>query len=465
MIPVTIYSGKSVALFGLGGSGFVTAQALMAGGALVTAFDDNRDSVAKAKAAGINTADLRGCDFGIFDLLVLAPGVPLTHPSPHWSVELAKTAGVEIIGDIELFCRQRNHVAENSILVAITGTNGKSTTTALISHVLKNAGCKVEMGGNIGRAVLDFEETEDGTIYVVEVSSYQIDLSPGINAEIGILLNLSPDHLDRHGSMENYAAIKESLVQKSKSAIIGVDDEMCRAIAARLEESNVPITRVSVHEQLETGVYVSGGEIFYANHDTTEKIADLGKIGSLRGIHNAQNACVAWKACSDCGLSDVEIQSGFENFPGLIDRMEELGSVGNVLIVNDSKGTNADATDMALGSFERIYWIAGGLAKEGGFESLKRHFPRIAKAYLIGEAAPIFAGVLGEDVDFEISGTLDKAVHHALEDAGSDKYPEPVILMSPACASFDQFSSYAARGERFRQLIQQVDGFILRETS
>jgi UDP-N-acetylmuramoylalanine--D-glutamate ligase len=465
VIPVTIASGKNIALFGLGGSGMVTAQALIAGGARVSAYDDNRDSVLKAEAAGINTRNLRDCDFRDFDLLVLAPGVPLTHPNPHWSVELAKSADVEIIGDIELFCRQRRQMAKKNNLIAITGTNGKSTTTALISHVLGNAGHKVEMGGNIGRAVLDFDDIDDGVSYVVEVSSYQIDLSPGLNADIGILLNVSPDHLDRHGTMANYAAIKESLVAKSKAAIIGVDDEFSLAIADRLQSSGSFVTKVSVHDKLESGIYADGRELYLADRDGSRKIADLSNIGSLRGYHNAQNACVAWLACSKCGLSEEEIQSGFSNFPGLIDRMEELGSVGNVLIVNDSKGTNADATDMALGSFNRIYWIAGGLAKEGGIEPLKRHFAKIAKAYLIGESASNFAGTLGENVEFEISGTLDKALVHALEDAKGDESPEPVILMSPACASFDQFSSYAERGRYFRQLVEQIEGFNWRETS
>jgi UDP-N-acetylmuramoylalanine--D-glutamate ligase len=441
----------------------VTARALSLGGARVTAFDDNPQSVMRAEALGITTRDLREVEFGQFDQLILAPGVPLTHPHPHWVVKLAKQAGVAIIGDIDLFCHERRRVAPDSTLIAITGTNGKSTTTALISHVLQSAGRKVEMGGNIGRAVLDFEKFENDTIFVVEVSSYQIDLAPRIDAQIGILLNLSPDHLDRHGTIENYAAIKELLVKNSGSAIVGVDDDMCRAIAARLSQSSLPVTNVSVHEKLETGVYADGYQLFNARSGIAEKVADLSDIGSLRGIHNAQNACVAWKACADCGLSNDEIQAGFASFPGLIDRMEELGRVGNVLIVNDSKGTNADATDMALGSFNRIYWIAGGLAKEGGIEPLRRHFPKVAKAYLIGEAAPVFAGTLGGEVEFEISGTLDMALLHAIDDARGDANPEPVILMSPACASFDQFPSYVIRGEKFRQLVYQIDGFTSKE--
>ena len=462
MITVSTYTDKNVALFGLGGSGQVTARALMAGGAKVSAFDDNPDTVAMAKKEGISIADLRQCDFREFEALVLAPGVPLTHPKPHWSVELAKAAGIPVIGDIELFCRERQKIAPNSELIAITGTNGKSTTTALISHVLKSVGRKVEMGGNIGRAVLDFDTLDNDTVFIVEVSSYQIDLAPGLNASIGILLNLSPDHLDRHGDMDNYAAIKERLVAKSIRAVIGVDDDYCRKIASRLSQTDILVTPVSVRDELENGIFATGQKLFEVKDGVKSIIADLTGIGSLRGFHNAQNACVAWKTCREVGLSSQEIQAGFESFPGLIDRMEELGRVGDVLIINDSKGTNADATDMALGSFEHIYWIAGGLAKDGGIEPLRQHFSKVEKAYLIGEAAPIFAGTLGEDVDYEISGTLDKALSHAIDDARNGTVKNPVILMSPACASFDQFPSYAVRGEVFRELVEQIDGFISR---
>lgn len=465
MIAVTTYEGANIALFGLGGSGMVCAHALIAGGARVTVYDDNPESVEKAKSAGLNTRDLRECGFGDFDELVLAPGVPLTHPKPHWSVELAKAAGVPVVGDIELFCRERRAKAPGSILIAITGTNGKSTTAALISHVLKHAGRKVELGGNIGRAVLDFDALADDAIYIVEVSSYQIDLAPDIDADIGILLNLSPDHLDRHGTMENYAAIKEQLVAKAKSAIVGVDDEYCRAIVSRLKGSGTALTPVSVHDELAQGIYCVGSEIRTVIDGRVETVADISGIGSLRGFHNAQNACVAFQACREAGLEVQEIRDGFATFPGLVDRMEELGKVDDILIVNDSKGTNADATDMALGSFERIYWIAGGLAKSGGIEPLRRHFPKIAKAYLIGEAAALFAATLGEEVRYEISETLDKALDHAITDAGRDDAKERVILMSPACASFDQFASYVVRGEVFRELVGNIEGFIPRANS
>ncbi len=465
MINLSTYNGKNIALFGLGGSGMLCAHALVAGGARVTAYDDNPDSVARARERGLHCRDLRKCDFGEFDELVLAPGVPLTHPQPHWSVELAQNAKVPVVGDIALFCRERRSVAPGAILIAITGTNGKSTTTALITHVLKNAGRKVEMGGNIGRAVMDFDTLDNDTIYVVEVSSYQIDLAPEIDADIGLLLNLSPDHLDRHGTMERYAKIKTSLVQNADVAIISVDDAWCREAAAIAGGEGKQVTTISVHQKLDNGVFASGDKIFFAQNGVETLIADLENISSLRGFHNAQNACFAWEACRKAGLNNEQIQAGFASFPGLVDRMEILGTIGNILVVNDSKGTNADATDMALGSFDNIYWIAGGLAKEGGIEPLRHHFSRISRAYLIGEAAALFAGTLGESVEYVISQTLDKALRHAVADARCSKDKEPVILMSPACASFDQFPNYAVRGKRFREIVAQVDDFKARKNS
>ena len=465
LIELTTYADKNIALFGLGGSGLVTAHALIAGGAQVCAYDDNPETVERAIAAGIPCKNLREVEFNVFDNLVLAPGVPLTHPQPHWSVELAQAAGVPIVGDIELFCHERRAIAPGSLLIAITGTNGKSTTTALISHILQHAGREVEMGGNIGRAVLDFDALNDTIVYVVEVSSYQIDLAPGIDADIAVLLNLSPDHLDRHGTMENYSQIKSSMVENARTAIIGVDDKWTKAILEHLSVHPATVSAVSVHCELDAGVFANGREIYHATKGIKTKVADLSDIGSLRGFHNAQNACIAWKACADAGLGNDEIQNGFDSFPGLVDRMEELGRVGDVLIVNDSKGTNAGASDMALGSFEYIYWIAGGLAKEGGIESLRYHFPKIAKAYLIGEAAANFSATLGDEVEYEISGTLDKAFAHALADAKRDNSGKAVILMSPACASFDQFPNYMVRGEKFREMVGQTDGFKARDAS
>ena len=458
MIPATTFNGKRVALFGLGGSGIATARALLEGGADVIAWDDNPESVARAEGEGITTGNLRDEDWSRLASFVLSPGVPLTHPKPHWSVELARGAAVEVIGDVELFARERIATAPDAPLIAITGTNGKSTTTALTSHILQSAGRDTQMGGNIGRAVMTLDPPRPDRFYVVECSSYQIDLAPSLDPTAGILLNLTPDHLDRHGTMQHYAAIKERLVAGSDVAIVGVDDAYCVQIADRLERAGKSVSRISKRLPLPDGYFAEGTNLMEARDGRYERIAFLEGIGSLRGQHNAQNALAAVAACLKVGLDLGEIQSGLETFPGLAHRMEQVARKGRVLFVNDSKATNADAAAPALSSFPRIYWIAGGLPKEGGIEPLRGFFPRIAKAYLIGEAAPAFSATLGETVPYEISGTLEAAVANASRDAAEDGDTESVVLLSPACASFDQFKNFEVRGDAFRAAVAAIDG-------
>jgi UDP-N-acetylmuramoylalanine--D-glutamate ligase len=458
MIPARTFAAKKVALFGLGGSGRATAFALKEGGAEVLAWDDNPESVANAAETGIEVGDLRNADWSGFSSFVLSPGVPLTHPKPHWSVELARGAGVEIIGDVELFSRERTASAPDAPFIAITGTNGKSTTTALTAHILSTAGRDTQMGGNIGRAVMTLDPPENDRHYVVECSSYQIDLAPSINPTAGILLNITPDHLDRHGTIQHYASIKERLVAGSETAVIGVDDVFSAQIADRLERVGKDVIRISKRLPLTDGLFADGLDLMQAEHGRFSRIATLEDINSLRGQHNAQNALAAVAACLRVGLSLKDIQSGLDSFPGLAHRMELVGRKGNVLFVNDSKATNADASAPALSSFNRIYWIAGGLPKEGGIESLRGFFPRIAKAYLIGEAAPGFSATLGDTVPYEISGTLEAAVDHAAQDAARDEAPEAVVLLSPACASFDQFRNFEVRGDAFRAAVNAIEG-------
>ncbi|MCW4116679.1 UDP-N-acetylmuramoyl-L-alanine--D-glutamate ligase [Aurantimonas sp. MSK8Z-1] len=455
MIPVSAFAGKTVALFGLGGSGRATAEALIAGGAVLTAFDDNPSTVEAAARAAIPTGDLHRLDWTRVDALVLAPGVPLTHPKPHWSVDLARAAGVEIIGDIELFARERASRAPAAPFVAITGTNGKSTTTALIAHCLTHAGRDTQLGGNIGVAILTLEPPRADRFYVVECSSYQIDLAPGLRPSVGLLLNLSPDHLDRHGTMENYAAIKARLVGQSDTAVVGVDDPHCRAIADTLEAEGRALVRISKETPLADGVWYDGSAVIRSAGGETRARYALQGIGSLRGRHNGQNAAAAVAALSACGLSDAEIAMGLRTFPGLAHRMEEVARLGSVLFVNDSKATNADAAAPALAAFDRIHWIAGGLPKAGGIEPLAPLFAHVAKAYLIGEAAPLFAATLGDRVPYEIAGTLDVAVSRAARDAAASGGPE-VVLLSPACASFDQFRNFEVRGAAFREAVERI---------
>ncbi|KPF66013.1 UDP-N-acetylmuramoylalanine--D-glutamate ligase [Bosea sp. AAP35] len=471
MTPVTCFDGKRVALFGLGGSGLATARALVAGGADVAAWDDNPASRDKAAAQGIAILNLANADWSGFHSLVLSPGVPLTHPTPHWTVDKAKAADVEIIGDIELFFRQRAAIAPTAPVICITGTNGKSTTTALIAHVLRSADRDVQMGGNIGTAVLALEPPAAERIHVIECSSYQIDLAPSMKPSVGIQMNLTPDHLDRHGTFEAYGAIKERLVAHADVAVIGVDDEPSKQMARRRAASGRPLVKISGEQPLDAGVFAG----ITANAGTLETrivqvldgkpriVANLAGIGSLRGSHNAQNAAAAFAACFALGLTADEITAGFRSYPGLAHRMEEIGRVGRVVFINDSKATNADSTEKALTSFRDIFWILGGKAKEGGIESLTRYFPNIAKAYLIGAASDLFAATFDADgrVAYDRCDTLDVAVERATRDAiAAHGTGEIAVLLSPACASFDQFPNFEVRGTAFRALVEALPGFV-----
>jgi UDP-N-acetylmuramoylalanine--D-glutamate ligase len=462
MIPVRVFAGRRVAVFGLGGSGLISCQALLAGGADVVAWDDGEAGRAQASAAGVTIADLRTLDWSNLAALVLAPGVPLTHPAPHWSVDLARAAGVEIIGDIELFVRERRATCPDAPLIAITGTNGKSTTTALIAHLLRHAGRDVQMGGNIGTAVLSLAPPQPGRHYVIECSSFQIDTTPTLDPTVGIHMNLSEDHLDRHGTMQNYAAIKQRLVAGARTAIIGTDDGWSQAMADQVErlgrEAGRTVVRISNRRPLADGVYADHGHIVEASTGAATVIGDLTGIDSLRGAHNAQNAAAACATMRALGFDPRTIMAGLRSFPGLAHRMEVIGSVGRVQFINDSKATNADSAAQALASFECIYWIAGGKPKSGGITPLASFFPRIAKAFWIGNAAEEFAATMGDAAPHEIAGTLDVAVARATEAAALDPHPAPVVLLSPACASYDQYRNFEIRGDHFRALVSALPG-------
>ena len=452
MIPVSTMAGRRVAVFGLGGSGLATLDALKAGGADIAAWDDSIGARGRAEDAGHAIVDLRTADWSAFAALVLAPGVPLTHPEPHWTVLRARAADVPVIGDIELLQRERAARAPDAPLVAITGTNGKSTTTALIAHILGGAGRDVALGGNIGTPALALAPFSSQRIHVIECSTFQIDLAPSLAPSVGLLINLTPDHLDRHGTMENYAAIKERLVAKSDIALIGLDDAHCRAIAARLKAAKGDkVVTVGADESHGADVFVDGRKVFARGR--TQHVADLSASPALRGAHNGQNAAFAFAAARALGLSDEEIGDGLRTFPGLAHRMEQVGRRGRALFVNDSKATNADAAEKALLTFTDIFWILGGKAKEGGIEPLRPLFGRVAKAYLIGAASDAFAATLEGAVPFERCGTLDVAVASAARDAGLSQASEPVVLLSPACASYDQFANFERRGDGFRQLV------------
>ena len=458
MIPVRGFEDKTVAVFGLGRTGLTAARALIAGGAKVALWDEKPESREAAAAEGFPLVDLQAADWSQFAALMLSPGVPLTHPKPHWTVGKARAAGVEILGDVELFARTVNAAPAHKRpkIIAITGTNGKSTTTALIGHLCASAGRDTRVGGNIGLGVLGLEDMHGGAVYVLELSSYQLDLTSSLKPDAVVLLNISPDHLDRHGGMDGYIAAKRRIFLnqgKGDTAIIGVDDPWCQQICTEITAANRrTIWPISAGKAMGRGVYALQGVLYDATGERVVEMADLLRARSLPGRHNWQNAAAAYAAARAIGIPAHDAVEGLMTFPGLAHRMETVGKLGKVRFVNDSKATNADAARQAMSSYPKFYWIAGGVAKAGGIDDLKDLFPRIAKAYLIGEAANVFAVTLAGKADVKMSGTLEKAVQQAYADAAASG-EDAVVLLSPACASFDQFSDFEARGEAFRAAV------------
>ena len=468
MILVPGFEGRRIAVFGLGRSGLTAARALKAGGALPALWDDSVSSRMQAEAEGFVVEDLTVADWSGFAALVLSPGAPLTHPTPHWTVDKAHEAGIEIIGDIELFARAMAALPEGQRprVVAITGTNGKSTTTALIGWVLKQAGLTVHVGGNIGIGVLALPAPTPDAVYVIEVSSYQLDLTTSFAPDVAILTNISPDHLDRHGGMEGYVAAKARLFAnprpaRGSGALVSIDDVWSNEIADEICDawSTACIsTRAALDfAQQPLNGFISGfgfravdGVLSQHGRDTTV-IVDLAAARSLPGRHNAQNAAFAYGAAIRMGVSSNQAVEGLLSFPGLAHRMETVGTLGRVRFVNDSKATNADAARQALTSYDRSFWIAGGRAKQGGIDDLEELFPRVVEAFLIGEAAGPFAARLG-DTPHRISGDMATAVQQAYAAAAATGRDE-VVLLSPAAASFDQYPDFEVRGEAFRAAV------------
>jgi UDP-N-acetylmuramoylalanine--D-glutamate ligase len=456
VFAATTFKGKRIAIFGLARSGLSCATALLQGGAAVFAWDDSDPAQEKAKAEGLPVTNLHTVDFKTIDALVLSPGVPLTHPEPHWTVLKAKAAGVEIIGDTEIFAREAQ--AAGARIVAITGTNGKSTSTALTGHVLKHGNLDVHVGGNIGLAVFNLPQPQPNRIYVLELSSFQIDLMPSLHPSVGVLTNLSPDHLDRHGAMENYAAVKARMFAKmgqGDCAVVGVDDHWSKAIADGVS-ADAELRRVSVLHNLDDGVSAVDGILRDRRNGKIFGEIDLRGMSALRGAHNWQNAAVAYAVAQNLGLTVDNIAYAMRSFPGLAHRMQQIATSSRVLFVNDSKATNADAAEKALASFDDIYWIAGGISKTGGIESLKPYFHKIRHAFLIGVAADDFAKTLGNAVPHEVSGTIDVAVELAATKAAGSNARNPVVLFSPACSSFDQFKNFEVRGDAFVAAVSRL---------
>jgi UDP-N-acetylmuramoylalanine--D-glutamate ligase len=441
MIPIPTTPNKTYAVFGLARSGLATARALLLSGARVLVWDDGEKSQEAAKAQGFTLANLYEYDFAAGDVLVLSPGVPLTHPAPHPLVIKARAANVSIIGDIELFAQSRADLPAHK-LVAITGTNGKSTTTALIHHVLEAAGHAAQLGGNIGLPILEQTPVAAGGTYVLELSSFQIDLTSSLNCDVVVLTNITPDHLDRHGDMAGYAAAKERLLTMQapdKISVIGQDDETCRVMGVRAAGR---LRAISGKHILAAGICVVGGQL-YVNAKPCAQQADW---PALQGPHNGQNAAAAYATCMAIGLDHDEIISGFASFGGLPHRMERIGTHKGVLYVNDSKATNADSTAPALGAYPHIHWILGGKRKTDDLDACLPYLSHVRAAYVIGEAKDVFFDLISPHVPVIKSATLEEAVIDAAAAAQSGD----VVLLSPACASQDQFRDYEHRGQVFR---------------
>ena len=425
MIAAPAFAGKHFAVLGLARSGLATVAALLASGARVTAWDDRAEARAAAPT-GVELRDFTAADLAAFDGIVVTPGLPLNR---HPIAAAAAAAGVEIIGDVELFARARPSLPPHRV-VGITGTNGKSTTTALIHHMLGQAGVPSLMGGNIGLPILAAEPLPAGGVYVLELSSYQIDLTDSLDCEVAVLLNITPDHLDRYAGFDAYAASKARLFAMQSPGRLAIVDRAAERAHNVLDEAEDPL--IEFIDDVDPG--------------------DQAAWPALQGPHNRQNAAAAVAACRELGLSEEAIARGLANFAGLAHRMERIRSRAGVLFVNDSKATNATAAAPALAAFPALRWILGGQAKADNLDECTPHFGNVRKAYVIGEASALFATLLKPHVAVSECGTLDQAV--AL--AAAEAEPGDTVLLSPACASFDQFNDFEARGEAFRAAVEAL---------
>ncbi|PTA99419.1 MULTISPECIES: UDP-N-acetylmuramoyl-L-alanine--D-glutamate ligase [Sulfitobacter] len=462
MIPVQGLTGAKVAILGLGRSGLSAARALAAGGAVPVCWDDNPAARAAAQAEGFDCVDLGKA--GVFDdiaRLIVSPGIPHLYPAPNPVIVAAQDAAVPVDNDIGLFFQSFATLAWDNFdvvpkIIAITGSNGKSTTSALVHHILKHAGRPTQLAGNIGRGVLDIEPAIDGEVVVLELSSYQTDLARNLTPDVAVFTNLSPDHLDRHAGMGGYFAAKRRLFAEGgpDRAVIGVDEPEGRFLAGQLSEGAADdrVIRVSVDRKLTgLGWQVFARKGFLSEYRGGKQIGsiDLRSITGLPGAHNHQNACAAYAACRTLGFAPKIIEAAFHSFGGLPHRSQTVGEADGVRFVNDSKATNVDSAVKALAAFRNIRWICGGLEKEGGLGSLSEPLETVRKAYVIGREAAQFAMKLG--VEAEVCGTMDVAVARAVEDAEAGD----VVLLAPAAASFDQYDSFERRGEDFVAQVQK----------
>jgi UDP-N-acetylmuramoylalanine--D-glutamate ligase len=457
MIDLSVLEGGSYVVLGLARSGLTTVRALMAAGIECAAWDDNEAARTQAVAIGAALAEPSSIDWSQVTALVISPGIPNRLPKPHPVAAAARAAGKPLICDVELLARAQ----PDNRFVAVTGTNGKSTTTALIGHILKTAGVTCEVGGNIGRGALDLAPLDSRGVYVLELSSYQLELLETFRAHVAVWLNITPDHIDRHGDMAGYVEAKTHIFDRQREGdcvVMGVDDEYSRAVFAEVAQNarrnHIGAVPVALDRPIASGVSFRAGKLI----DADGYLANFDSVPTLPGDHNAQNAACAWAACRWLRISRDEIMKGLTSYPGLPHRQERVAALGQVTYVNDSKATNADATARALSSYRNIYWIIGGQAKEGGVAPLVPWFDRIKHAFLIGEATELFAGQLEGKLPFDRCGDLQSALNAAHARAQAEATEPAVVLLSPACASWDQWKSYEHRGDAFREMARALPG-------
>ena len=456
MIAVQGHEGQQVAVLGLGRSGLATCAALAAGGALPLAWDESPEARANAEAAGLALHDLSNVDWSQVAALITSPGIAHLYPAPNGIIARALAAGVPVDNDIGLFFRSFSTPStmifdQPPKVVAVTGSNGKSTTTALIHHILTAAGRPAQMAGNIGKGVLSIDPPGEGEVIVLELSSYQTELARALTPDIAVFTNLSPDHLDRHNGMGGYFAAKRRLFAEGgpDRAVIGVDETEGMFLAGQLSQApqDARVIRVSSGQKLAgPGWNIFARKGFLSEYRRGKQVAsiDLRPMQGLPGAHNHQNACAAYAVARSLGLAPRLIEDALASFTGLPHRSQFVAEAGGVRYINDSKATNAESAAQALQAFDRIRWIAGGLGKDGGITSLAPHLGRVTKAYLIGHSARDFALQLG-DRPHDISETMERAVAAAMAEAE----PGEVVLLAPAAASFDQFPDFEKRGEAF----------------
>lgn len=458
MIGVTCFAHQTVGVLGLARSGLSTVRALLQGGAKVWAWDDSVEKRQQLASLSLTPVDLLTVDPEKLAALVISPGIPTGLPTVHPVAAIMRQANVPILCDIELLLRMQPSTKR----IGITGTNGKSTTTHLIGHILKNAEIPSEVGGNIGIPVLDLKALNGTGVYVLELSSFQLELMKTFSFDVGILLNITPDHLDRHGTMTNYVRIKQQIFfhqQTLQTAVIGVDDSYGREqiypfLKKQGQQQVIPISGVG---EIKGGVYVKNGQLIDDMSGKARFIFPMSQAPALPGSHNAQNAAAAYVACKAAGLDENQMVQGFKNYPGLAHRQELVSTIRQIRFINDSKATNADAAGKALACYHHIYWIIGGRPKAGGLQGLEPLLSRVRQAFIIGEAQDEFATYLKKNqIPYSQSGTLEIATQEAATMAWREQKKDGVVLLSPACASFDQFRDFEHRGETFKKIVRQL---------